>query len=49
MGKELDLALFTAPLIDFVQVDWNSTEFWDGMNFCADKEVYAFDANGNKK
>ena len=39
----------TAPYIDFVQVDFNSTAEWGGETFCADKEIYVADADGNNK
>ena len=38
-----------APLIDFVQVDFNSTVEWEGQTFCVDKEIYVTDADGNEK
>ena len=39
----------TAPTIDFVQVDYNSTAEWEGQTFCEDKEVFVMDANGDSK
>ena len=43
------LGLFVVPLIDFVQVDFNSSAEWGGQMFCADKEIYVTDANRNNK
>ena len=40
---------FTAPYIDFVQVDFNSTAEWGGETFCADKEIYVMNVAGNNK
>ena len=38
-----------APLVDFVQIDFNSSDNWEGQTFCEDKEVFVMDANGDSK
>ena len=38
----------TAPTIDFVQVDFNSSTAWGGETFCTDKEIYVTDVVGKK-
>ena len=49
-GSKLGIvSYFTAPLVDFVQVDVNSSMFWGGRRFCPDKELYLVDANNDKK
>ena len=41
--------LLPAPRIDFVQVDFNSTQMWDEQKFCKDKELYVMDLNADNK
>ena len=38
-----------APVVDYVQTDWDSEIKWNGTKFCVDKEIYALDANGDNK
>ena len=41
--------LLLAPKIDFVQVDFNSTQMWDEQKLCKDKELYVMDLNADNK
>ena len=42
-------SLLSAPVVDFIQTDWDSAIAWSGKTFCADKEIYALDINGDRK
>ena len=50
LSMKINLNIFpTAPLVDFVQVDFNSTVEWEGRTFCEDKDVFVMDTNGDSK
>ena len=45
----VNASLPSAPVVDFIQTDWDSAIAWSGKTFCADKEIYALDINGDRK
>ena len=45
----VNASLPSAPVVDFIQTDWDYAITWSGKTFCADKEIYALDINGDKK
>ena len=49
LKERLIVNCLVAPSVGFVQVDFNSSAEWEGQTFCADKEIYVTDADGNDK